>query len=504
MKYFTCLFSVILLALALTGCMVGPDYHTPATTMPVSFVPPPPSTEPVTIDITQWWKSLNDPHLNDLIDQAVANNLDLGIALARLQQARESEFAVSGMGFPDIEAAGGAARGSGTNSTKGRVPGPLNAATNSDGLSEITEVAGFDSVWEIDLFGGLRRELEAARYDRQAAAEARRDVLVTLVSDVARAYIDDRAMQLQLAIVQNEIDSAGRSNDLAQARFKRGFTNELDPQIAKRELDSIEAEVSPLRAAIQRDERRIAVLTGQPPSALPAPIDRAAALPQIPTRIEPGIPVDLLRRRPDIRQAERQLAASTARIGVAADALYPHVALTAGLGMQGQGLGRTPVENKFIGSIGPEAYWPLLDFGTLDALVQRQDYHTQEMLLNYQKTILTAVEEVDNAIANFSAQQDRLDKLNDALTAARRAMEIANQRYQQGFTNYLDVLDAERELYTLEDEQATTQEDVVIQFIAVYKSLGGGWETFDKVPDARQPRPAVMASFQPVSNSEHR
>jgi len=491
--------SALVLSAALTGCTVGPDYHTPSTTLPVSFVPAPPSTQPALVDITQWWKSLNDPELDALVDQAIANNPDLGIALARLQQARETEASVAGMGLPDLEAAGGAARGSGTNSTKGRVPGPLNAGTNTDGLSEITEVAGFDSIWELDLFGGLRRELEAARYDRQAAVEARRDVLVTLVSDVARAYIDDRAMQAQLDIANDEIRTSQRTFDLVQARFNRGFTNELDPQLAKRELDSVEAEVAPLRAQMQQDERRIAVLLGQFPSVLPAETNGSASLPQIPGRIAPGIPVDLLRRRPDIRQAERQLAAETARIGVAADALYPHVALTAGLGLQGQGLGRTPVETKFIGSIGPAAYWPLLDFGTLDALVQRQDYHTQEMLLNYQKTILTAVEEVDNAISNYSAQQDRLDKLTDALTAAHRAVDIASQRYQLGFTNFLDVLDAERELYALEDQHSAAEEEAMVQFIAVYKSLGGGWENYDKVPNAHQPRPAIMASFQPVS-----
>jgi NodT family efflux transporter outer membrane factor (OMF) lipoprotein len=504
MKRTTFIAAIGFAAAAISGCTVGPDYHTPATTMPVAFATAPPSTRPDIVDLTQWWKSLNDPQLDALVDQAVAANPDLAMALMRLQQAREMEVVAGGEGLPDIEAAGGAARGSGTNSTKGRVPGPLNAGSNTNGLHEITEVAGFDSAWEMDLFGGIRREQEAARYDTQAAADARRDVLVTLVSDVARAYIDNRAMQLQISIDNDEITSARKTYELVQAGFQQGFTNELDPQLAKRELDTIEAEVAPLEAQMEQDQRRIAVLLGQFPAELPGELNNPAPLPLIPERIEPGLPVDLLRRRPDIRAAERQLAAATARIGVAADALYPHVVLTAGLGFQGQGLGRTPVRNSFIGSIGPAAYWPLLDFGSLDALVQRQDYATRQMLLNYQRTILAAVEEVDDAISNFAAQQDRLEKLNDALSAARRAVEIATQRYDRGFTNFLDVLDAQRELYALEDESAAAQEEVVIQFIAVYKALGGGWENYDSTPDIRQPRPAIIAAFQPVQPDEHR
>jgi outer membrane protein TolC len=205
--------------------------------------------------------------------------------------------------------------------------------------------------------------------------------------------------------------------------------------------------------------------------------------------------VELLRRRPDIRQAERELAAATARIGVATDALYPHVFISGALGVQGQGFGRTPLESSFIGSVGPGAYWPLLDFGTLDAQIERQDYRTRELLLDYQRTVLLAVEQVDNAINNYSAQQDRLRNLNDALVAAQRAVQVASQRYDRGFTNYLDVLDAQRELYALQDQSATTQEQVVLQYVALYKAMGGGWENYQTIPSIRHPMPAVIAVF---------
>jgi NodT family efflux transporter outer membrane factor (OMF) lipoprotein len=281
-----------------------------------------------------------------------------------------------------------------------------------------------------------------------------------------------------------------------QAGFDLGFTNELDPVLAKRELAEVQAQLAPIQAAVQQDQRRLAVLLGKFPEELNAELVPPGPLPELPSRIEPGLPVQLLRRRPDIRQAERELAAATARIGVATDALYPHVILTGGLGMQGQGLGRTPVENSFIGSIGPEAYWPLLDFGTLDALVQRQDYATREALLNYQAMVLSAVEEVDNAISNYTAQESQFSSLTDAMTAAQRAVQVASGRYSGGFTPFLDELDAQRELYALQDQYYSAQEGAVLQFINLYKALGGGWENYQKIPDARQPQPAILATFR--------
>jgi NodT family efflux transporter outer membrane factor (OMF) lipoprotein len=489
--------SMLAAAIVMQGCEVGPNYHTPSTPMPAAYSAIHPSTRPVAaVDVTQWWKALNDEELNSLVARAVLFNPNLQITLMHLQEARTFEYVANGAALPGMEASAGAARGSGTNSVKGRISGPLNAGTNTTGLSEITEVAGIDAAWNLDLFGGIRRQMEAARYDTQAAAAARDDAVVTLVAEVAAAYIDQRGVELRLQIARDDIKAEQQSYDLVQARFQRGFTNELDPALAARQLAEVEAEIAPLEAAQQADQRRLAVLMGQFPDALTNELNAAGALPLLPDRIEAGLPVELLRRRPDIREAERQLAAATARIGVATDALYPHVILTGGLGFQGQGLGRTPVENSFIGSIGPEAYWPLLDFGTLDALVQVQDYRTRELLLNYQQTILTAVEEVDNAIDEYSSQQVLLHNLDNALTAAKQAVQVVSQRYERGFTNYLDVLDAQRELYALQGQYAATQEQVVLEFISLYRALGGGWEKFQGVPPVRQPQPAIIAAIQ--------
>ncbi|HXE51687.1 MAG TPA: TolC family protein, partial [Tepidisphaeraceae bacterium] len=225
-----------------------------------------------------------------------------------------------------------------------------------------------------------------------------------------------------------------------------------------------------------------------------AGVDESGHLPLPPSAIAPGLPVDLLRRRPDIRQAERELAASTARIGVAVANLYPRVALTGAFGFQGQGLGQTPVLNKTIWSFGPAAYWPVLDFGVLDSIVQEQDLRTREQMFNYRRIILRAVAEVDNAISNYNAQREQVDRLNEAVAASERAVTLATQRYERGLTDFLNVLDAQRQLYGLQDQQAVAQEEMVLQYIAIYKALGGGWENYQQIPTIRKPQPAVIAA----------
>jgi NodT family efflux transporter outer membrane factor (OMF) lipoprotein len=490
--------SVLVIAAALGGCSAGPNYHTPPTTMPDAFANSPPTTRPVSmaaaatqpVDIKQWWKTFNDPELTALVDRAVAGNFDLDIALTRLQEARTMEIAIGGTALPEVDATGALAKGSGTNSTKGRIGAPLNAASNTTGLKEITQVVGFDAGWELDLFGHYRRELEAARDDTQAAAEMRNEVLITVVSDVARAYMDTRAYQLRLAIIQDNIRSETQLVGVVQERYNRGITNELDVAQAKRQLATLQSQVAPLQEQFEVSQRRLAVLIGDYPDTLAAQMQAVPAeLPQVPNEIEAGLPVELLRRRPDIREAERQLAASTARVGADEANLFPRLAVTAGAGLQGQGLGRDPARNMFIWSAGPAAYWPLLDFGTLDALIDIQDLQTHEMLVNYKRTILNAVEEVDNAISGYDAEENRLANLSDALVSSKRAVTLSQQRYEQGLTDFLNVLDAEQQLYELQDEYAVAQETVVLQFIALYKGLGGGWENYQNIPPLRKPEP---------------
>lgn len=495
--------SLLVVATALSGCTVGPNYHTPATTMPSAFSGVP-TTRPATtgastrplVDFTRWWKSFDDPQLTALVDQAVVANFDLEIALTRLQEARTLEVALSGTAWPVLEASGAAGRGSGTNSTKGRISAPLNAGSNTTGLKEITEVVGFDAGWELDLFGYYRREIEAAHYDAQAAAQARNAVLITVVADVARAYMDMRAYQVRLAIIQDNINIERQTVDVVRQRFSHGLTNELDLALANRQLATLEAQLAPLQEQVAVAQRRLAVLLGEFPDKLAAEMQIPGGLPIMPPTIQAGLPIELLRRRPDIREAEQQLAASTARVGQAEANLFPRVGVTAGVGMQGQGLGRIPVRNSFLWSVGPTAYWPLLDFGTLDAMTDLQDLHTHELLVNYKRMILNAVTEVENAISGYDAEQNRLTDLATALAASKRAVTLASQRYDRGLTDFLNVLDAERQLYDLQDQYALAQQTVILQYIALYKGLGGGWENYQKIPPIHQPQPAIIATFQ--------
>jgi len=476
--------------------------------MPSAFAASP-TTQPATasattrpVDIALWWKSFGDPELDSLISRAIAANFDLEIALTRLQEARTAEVVVEGGALPVLDASGALGGGTGTNSTKNRVGGPLNAGTNTTGLKEITQVVGFDAGWELDIFGKYRREIEVARYDTQAAAEARNDVLITLVSDVARAYMDARSLQMRLQIASDNIKLEEQTVEVVQQRFDRGLTNELDLALAKRQLATLQSDIAPIEAEIVAAERRLAVLLGQYPEDLRIEFQQAVPLPTLPQNIQTGLPLDLLRHRPDIRQAERELAANTALIGARTADLFPNVAVTAGAGLQGQGLGRTPAGNSFIWSAGPTAYWPLLDFGALDALIDIQDLRAHEALINYKKMIVSAVEEVENAITAYSAGQNRLQDLADALGDSQRAVTLANQRYNRGLTDFLNVTDAERQLYEIQDQYAVAQEDVLLQYIALYKSLGGGWETYQKIPDIRKPQPAIVATVREIISTD--
>lgn len=510
-------------ALGIGGCVVGPNYHPPRMEMPAGFdgnwqagsttaaTRPGADTRPASAtqsatqpsqlpDLTHWWHSLDDPELDSLVDRAVAGNLDLRMAGTRLQQARELEFAtaggvVPGIGaMPYVDMSVGAGRGSGTNSARGRVAAPLHAGTNTAGLSEITQVAGFDSAWELDLFGRFSRELEASRADTQAAMESRNEMVVVLVGEVVRTYSDLRALQLRLEIARENAASQRRITDLVRLKFQQNLGRDLDVALAERQLATAEAQIAPIESAIAQAERTLAVLLGQYPEQLRPELEKVSPLPATPPQIGLGMPIQLLRRRPDIRRAERELAASTARIGVATADLFPRLAITGGAGVQGQGLGRTPVVNSMVWSIGPSFYWPFLDFGTLDAIVRVQDFRTQELYYGYRATVLNAVREVDDAISNYSAQQYQLSQLAAAVNASRRAAKLAEQGWTLGLVDFLYVLDAQSQLYALEDQYAVAQEAVTQDFILLYKALGGGWEGYEAPPPPHAPLPAIFAA----------
>ncbi len=501
--------------LALGGCAVGPNYHAPAIDPPAQFAAAPtPGTSPagstvpaatlvpgVAPDIAHWWHALGDPELDSLVDRALRGNLDLAIAVTRLQQARTYEALALGRALPEVDATAAAGRGTGSDLARGRAAQTLVSADNTSGLDHINTLGGFDAVWEVDIFGKYRREIEAARYDAQAQAAARNGVLVSVVADVVRAYVDYRGLQAEGAILVKARDVLRESLRIVNLRYERGITNELDVTLAARELAGLESRVAPLAAEGRAAEAALAVLLGEYPESLGQELAAPAPVPSMPGPVEPGLPLTVLRRRPDVSQAERELAAATARIGVATANLFPQVAMTAAIGIEGQGWGTTPAVNKHIWSFGPGALWPVLDFGALDAQIQISSLDARARLYNYRKTILGAVQEVDTDLDAYGAQQDRLQQLGNGIAAGDRAVTLANQRYERGLTDFLNVVDAERQYYDLEAEYVQAQVAAAEQFIGLYKSLGGGWQDYQSVPAARRPLPAVVAAFRTLFTS---
>ena len=498
--------ALLLLVALLAGCAVGPDYDKPGVPAPGKFAAAlDVQAWKLPIDPARWWRTLGDEELNSLVDRAVAANPDLIIALVRLQEARTQEAVLLGAVLPEAQAVGGAANGTGSDVTRARVPSALTSATDTadSPTRQIKQAAGFDAVWELDLFGQYRRAIEAGIYDAQAAAEARNQALVAVISDVVRAYVDLRGLQMRLAVLSQDIDAAGRSRDFVKLRFDRGLTNELDLTLAERELSTLKAERAPLTARINAARYAIAALLGRYPEELAAELSDTGPIPSLPARIEPGLPLDLIARRPDIRESERRLAAATARIGVATGELFPHIGLLGSIGTQFAGTGLNPAGGSHVWSLGPGAYWSVLDFGALDAEIDIADLKTQEQLESYKRAILAAVRDVDSSVEAFSAQQESVGNLDDALAQGQRAVTLARERYDRGLTDFLNVVDAERRLYSLEAQVIAAQQLAADNFVGVFKSLGGGWEDFQQTPPIRLPHPAVLAMIERLIAPRH-
>ncbi len=482
----------------LAACAAGPTYRTPQPDTPAAFATQGGSPGTPTIELASWWRALNDDELNSLVDRAVKSNLDLQIALDRLQQARAYEAVVLGSALPDVGASAAAGRGTGSDLTKGRAAQTLTSADSAAGLQHINTIAGFDAAWEIDLFGHFRREFQLVRAETDALRAARNEVLVAVIGNVVRAYVDLRGFQVRAGILHQASEVLRESLRIVEIRYGRGITNELDVSLARRELATLEGQVAPVEAEVRAAQYAIAVLVGEYPENMVAELARPDLIPTMPTPASPGVPLDLLRRRPDIQQAERELAAATARIGVATSNLFPRVFVTASIGSQGQGWGTTPDIGRHIWSFGPGAIWPLLDFGSLDAAVEVADFGARASLARYRKAILTAVEQVDSSLDAYQAQQVRMDRLTEAMIAGQRAVDLATARYDRGLTDFLNVVDAERQFYALQEQYAEAQVTQGEQFVQLYKSLGGGWQDYQAVPAIRTPLPAIVAAFRSV------
>ncbi len=516
---YSCSLLAVATYIVLTGCNAGPDYVRPKLTVSANYSQWP-STQPATApstktvvamhrapvtDLAHWWEAMHDPELNSLLSRAVDCNLDVEIAIDRLQQSRALLAQFGGQSLPDLVLSGVAGQGTSNNLARGgQVDGPLAAAVNTSNLRAVTQVLGVDTAFELDIFGNLRREGQALAADTEAANEVRNQVLVTLLGDVARSYVEIRTLQLRVAIAKKTIDVQRHAADMERQRFVRGITNELDSALADRELETTEASLPPLEAQLLAAKRNLAVLLGGEPDALLRELEVEAPLPRPPAEVDAGLPVDLLRRRPDVRQAEAQLMAANARLDVATTFLYPRVFLTAAGGFESQGFGREPVEYRGLWEAAPAISWPLLDLGTVDANIQAQNQATRAQAANFQKVVLTAIAEVDNNLTTYDGERRRLESLGRAIGDAQRALDLATQRYDRGIIDYLNVLDAQRSLFNLQDQQAVSENFAVSDFVNVCQSLGGGWEGIRPPEPLKAPLPAILATVRDATGNSDR
>ena len=469
--------SSVLLAGLLTllgGCAVGPNYHPPQTAAPVNWSETQLGGETNSpVQVLEWWKTFNDPELDSLIARAVQGNQDLHLAEARLREARATRLHAAWDFAPTI---GSAASYTRQQNSKNAI---ALTAPNQTLQSQTTDLydTHFDATWEIDVFGSKRRTLEEATASMGASQEDLRDVLVTLLGDVARNYLEVRGAQQRLIIARNNIKAQSDSIGLTQARFKAGLTSELDVKQAEALLATTEATVPTMQTTLKQAIHELGVLLGQEPGALLAELSREEPIPTTPPSVPVGLPSDLLRRRPDVRRAERQLAAATAQIGVQTAELFPKFSLGGTAGLQSLSASDWFTGGSRFWSMGPTVTWRLLDFGRIRAQIKVADAQQEQALATYEQTVLISFRDVENALVAYANEQTRWKALNDSVVANRRALEIANELYTTGNGDFLNVLDSERSLFGSEDQLVDSQRTVSENLVTLYKALGGGWET---------------------------
>ena len=449
----------------LSGCMVGPDYQRPQVPAPEAFANQTQEGLSTAEVETLWWHGFQDHTLNQLVDQALAHNHDLRVATARLREARALRLETTFDRYPTVT--------SQASYTRERTSEAL-AATDDRDL-ELYD-AGFDASWELDFFGRVRRSIEASTAAVEAAEASRQDVIVSLLAEVARNYFELLGSQNQLAVARRNAENQRQTLDLTIALLQGGRGTELDTSRAEAQLTSTLATIPPLETVVKQAMYRLGVLIGQQPAALEPELSGPLPLPTLPTLVALGRPEDLLRRRPDIRVTERNLAAATADIGVATADLFPRVTFAGSVALQATsflGLGHGGSDTF---AIGPGIFWAAFDLGRVRARIKAADARTEAALAQYEQRVLLALEETENALVNFTRQQARRDLLRTSAQASERAQNLARQRYQFGVADFLTVLDAERTLLEAQDRLADSETQTATALVAVYKALGGGWE----------------------------
>ena len=472
--------TMALLAFLAGGCAnlpsVGPDYHKPETKAPTQWSEALAGGKTNSAAATAaWWKNFHDSELDSLVERAACSNLDLRIAQARVREARAHHRMTSADFWPTVDAAGSFARQ--RESKNQPLVGPGDHLPSGIPFENSSYQSGFDASWEIDVFGGTRRATESARAQVAATQFGEREVLVTLLGEVARNYVEARGYQRRLEIARDNIRAQEQSLAIVQNRFTNGLTSDLDVQQASTVLATTRAVVPALETALDASIHRLGVLLGQPPESLETELAIVSPIPAAPPVVPVGLPSELLLRRPDVALAERQLAAATANIGVAKADLFPKFYLTGVAGFQGVSADEWFTSGSKFWSVGPSVQWRIFDAGRILANVKIQNARQEQVLASYENTALSAFEDVENAMTAYAKEQIRRQSLAEAVKSSEESLRLANQLYANGLANFINVLDAERSLYQAQDALVQSDKTVTTDVIALYKSLGGGWET---------------------------
>lgn len=464
-KHATRLLGASALALALGACTVGPDYKAPAETSRASWQGKQQSVADFT-QIQQWWASFHDAELNRLVDRAVAGNLDVKIAEQRIIEAHSQRDIAAAGYYPTLNVGGQATR-AGIPTTLGKLP-----IGNKIDFFQL----GLTSSWEIDLWGKTDRSVEEAEANIGASVEDRRAVLVSLLGELGQDYVALRAAQLRLDIAKSNADAERELVELTRARQSNGLGSELDVAQAEAQLATLQAVIPQLETSIAQQSNAIAILLGQEPGALNAELAAAGALPPAPPVLPAALPSDVVRNRPDIREAERRIAAANAQIGVAKAASYPSLTFDPQAALAAGTLHQLFSSAAALWVASASVKEPIFDGGKIDANVRSAQAATEEARLNYKKTVLTAFGEVEDSLIAYEAEQRRHEKLTVAVEANRRALERATSLYRAGLGDFINVLDGERNLYAAEDALAQSDQTLTQSTVALYKALGAGWQ----------------------------
>lgn len=459
----------ILLAV-LSGCAaVGPDYAEPALPVPANW-----SNAPAQVaapqDLSRWWLQLGDPLLSGLIEQSLQASPDLRSAQAKLREARARRGLAGANQFPTVTASISESRSK-------------SSAATGTGLTRELYSAGFDAAWEPDIFGATRRALEAAQADLEGSEASLHGTRVSLLAEVALNYVELRAYQARLAIAQSNLASQSETLELTGWRAQAGLTSSLDVEQARTNREQTHAQIPSLESSLAQAEHRLAILLGQPPGALHDKLAAPAPIPAAPDHVAIGIPADTLRQRPDVQVAERKLAAETARIGEATAALYPGFQLSGSIGWEALSFGALGGSDSLTRSLLGSVAATLFDGGRIRQRIAIQNAVQEQALVSYEKTVLSALEEVENALVSYANSRRREQALREAADAAHNAVLMARQRYATGIIDFQKVLDTERTLLTVQDSLKTTQAESISALIRLYKALGGGWQAVASVTD---------------------